>query len=339
MNEKILIVGPSWVGDMIMAQALFKLLKNARPYLQIDVLAPAWSSPVLARMSEINKVIELPVAHGEFGWRKRFMLGRKLRAHKYTQAIVLTNSWKSALIPFFAKIPVRTGWLGELRWGLLNDVRYLDKAALPKMVQRYVALGKSADSSIPEEYPVPQLNVTPESVQAVINKFSINLDRPILALCPGAAYGPAKRWPMEYFAQLAEQRISAGWQVWFFGSQQDSPVIENIQAQISSKTVSFAGKINLLETIDLFSIVQTVVSNDSGLLHIAASLNKPLVAIYGSTSANFTPPLGKKAMVVQDNTLSCRPCFKRECPLKHMNCMYFIKPDQVLAAMQELESL
>lgn len=339
MNNKILIIGPSWVGDMIMAQALFKMLKQTNPTAQIDVLAPMWSSPVLGRMPEIDNVIDLPIAHGEFGLRKRLALGIKLRERKYTQAITLTNSWKSALIPWFAKIPVRTGWLGEMRWGLLNDIRYLNKTLLPKMVQRYIALGMLATGQMPDKLPMPKLNATAESLQLVLNKFAINLDQPILALCPGAAYGPAKRWPMEYFAQLAEQRIAAGWQIWFFGSQQDSSVIDNIQSQIHTKTLSFAGKINLLETIDLFSVVQAVVSNDSGLLHIAASLDKPLVAIYGSTSAKFTPPLSTKAKIVQDNTLPCRPCFKRECPLKHLNCMYSIKPAQVLSAMQELENL
>lgn len=336
MTNKILIVGPSWVGDMVMAQVLFKLIKHSDPHAQIDVLAPNWSLPVLQRMPEINNAITLPVGHGQFGLLPRIKIARELKKQHYTHAIVLANSWKSALIPWLAGIPHRTGWLGEMRWGLLNDVRYLNKKALPKMVQRYAALGLLPGEKLPDILPVPKLDAPHESVLSVLEKFDLDTTKPILALCPGAAYGPAKRWPEEYFAKIAEQKISAGWQVWFFGSQQDSNVIDSIRSRISTSTISFAGKINLHETIDLLSAAHAVVTNDSGLLHIAASLNKPLVAIYGSTSAEFTPPLGDKSKIVQEQ-LSCRPCFKRECPLRHLNCMYMIKPERVLAAIDELE--
>lgn len=336
MTKKILIIGPSWVGDMVMAQVLFKLIKQSAPDVQIDVLAPNWSLPVLQRMPEINNAINLPICHGQFGLLPRIKIARELKKQQYAQAIVLANSWKSGLIPWLAGISQRTGWLGEMRWGLLNDVRYLNKKALPKMVQRYAALGLPAKIKLPDTLPTPKLDAPHESVLEVLKKFDLDITKPVLALCPGAAYGPAKRWPEEYFAKIAEQRIAAGWQVWLFGSQQDSIVIETIRSQISSTTISFAGQINLLETIDLLSSVHAVVTNDSGLLHIAASLNKPLVAIYGSTSAEFTPPLGEKSKIVQEQ-LPCRPCFKRECPLRHLNCMYLIKPERVLAAINELE--
>lgn len=337
MIKKILIIGPSWVGDMIMAQTLFKLIKQSEASNQIDVLAPEWSLPVLQRMPEIRNIIAMPVKHGEFGLKQRIIIARRLRNQGYTQAIVLANSWKSALIPFLAKIPLRTGWLGELRWGLLNDVRYLNKKLLPKMVQRYAALWINPDQNLPHTLPPPRLLTSEIAVTGVLNKFAINLSQPVLALCPGAAYGSAKRWPIEYFVQIAKQKIAVGWKIWLFGSKQDSVVIESIREKINAQTISFAGKIDLLETIDLLSVVNAVVTNDSGLLHMAASLDKPLVAIYGSTSAEFTPPLGSKSKIVQEN-LPCRPCFKRECPLQHLNCMYFITPERVLAAIDELEA-
>ena len=326
------------MGDMIMAQPLFKSLKHLDPNTQIDVLAPDWSLAVLYRMPEVNKVLCMPVKHGEFGLRQRIAVAKQLRSENYTQAIVLTNSWKSALIPWLARIPVRTGWLGEARWGLLNDLRYLKKKSYPKMVQRYIALGLANAAVLPNTLPTPQLMSPLESVDLVLKKFALSTARPVLALCAGAAYGPAKRWPVEYFAKIAEQKIAAGWQVWFFGSSQDSSVIESIRAQIAGDTLSFCGKIDLLETIDLMSVARAVVTNDSGLLHMAASLDKPLVAIYGSTSAEFTPPLGMKSQILQAN-LPCRPCFKRECPLQHLNCMYLIKPEQVLAALDKLEAV
>lgn len=336
MTDKILIIGPSWVGDMVMAQALFKVLRQQQPTAQIDVLAPQWSLPVLERMPEINNIISLEITHGEFGLRKRFSLAKKLRADKYNRAIVLTNTWKSALIPWLAKIPIRTGWLGELRWVLLNDVRYLNKIQLPKMVQRYVALGLDANTKLPIEIPAPKLTAPEYSVAAVLKKFNLQCDAPILALCPGAAYGPAKRWPEEYYVQVAEEKLAAGWQIWLFGSQQDEQVINNIQSKIPAPTISFAAKINLHETIDLLSSATAVVTNDSGLLHIAASLNKPLVAIYGSTSPLFTPPLGVKSKILTED-LPCSPCFARECKFKHLNCMYLIKPEKVLTALTSLE--
>ncbi len=336
MNKKILIIGPSWVGDMVMAQSLFKLIKQNQPSAQIDILAPEWSQPVIPRMPEIANSICLPIKHSKLDLKTRIKIAKDVAAQNYDQAIVLTNSWKSALIPFFARIPVRTGWLGEMRWGLLNDVRYLNKKALPKMVQRYAALGLPKNQELPTTLPTPKLLSPSYAVTQVINKFGLDMSKPVLALCPGAAYGPAKRWPEEYFAQVARQKIAAGWQVWLFGSQQDSFVISNIQSQIKHETISFVAKINLLETIDLISLSSAVVTNDSGLLHIAASLDKPLVAIYGSTSPDFTPPLGQKAQIMTEK-LACSPCFKRECPLHHLNCMYLIKPERVMAALQNLE--
>lgn len=338
MTKKILIVGPSWVGDMVMAQVLFKLLKSSVVDVELDVLAPMWSLPVLQRMPEISRCISLPITHGQFALRTRVAIAQQLRSANYAQAIVLANSWKSALIPWLAKIPVRTGWLGEMRWGLLNDVRYLNKQQLPRMVQRYAALGVPAKQALPLDLPVPHLYAPESAVAVTLQKFNLEITQPILALCPGAAYGPAKRWPEEYFAKVATEKMAQGWQIWLFGSQQDAPVISSIQTLINEPTVSFAGKINLLETIDLLSRAQAVVSNDSGLLHIAASLDKPLVAIYGSTSAIFTPPLGIKSKILQEK-LACSPCFKRECPLIHMNCMHLIKPERVVAAIAELEEV
>lgn len=336
MKNKILVVGPSWVGDMIMAQVLFKLLKQQNPQVQIDVLAPDWSLPVLGRMPEVTHSISLPIAHGQFGWRTRMRVAKELKSQAYDQAIVLANSWKSALIPWLAGIPCRTGWLGEARWGLLNDVRYLNKKLLPKMVQRYAALAFPAKVALPTNLPAPTLLTPVDTVTAVVNKFALNTNTPILALCAGAAYGPAKRWPEEYFAQVAQAKLASGWQVWLFGSQQDAEVIQNIQQQLQQPTISFAGKIDLFETIDLMSLATSVVTNDSGLLHMAASLDKPLVAIYGSTSSKFTPPLGNKSRVLSEN-LACSPCFKRECPLGHFDCMLKIKPARVLQALESLE--
>ncbi len=328
----ILVVGPSWVGDMVMAQSLFTTLKQQHPDCLIDVLAPAWSLPLLKRMPEVRQGIAMPLGHGQFGLGARFALGKQLKAHRYDQAIVLPNSWKSALIPFFANIPKRTGYLGELRWGLLNDARNLDRNLLTMTVQRFVALGLPADAPQPPNYPCPNLTIGVELQRQVRDKFQINTDSKVLALCPGAEYGPAKRWPVEHFAAVAQKKSAEGWQVWLFGSEKDRTVTEQINALSGDICRDFAGETSLAEAVDLLSLVDAVVSNDSGLMHVAAALDKKVIAVYGSSDPGFTPPLNQAAEVISLN-LECSPCFKRECPLGHTRCLTDIAPDRVLSAL------
>ena len=364
---RILVVGPSWVGDMVMAQSLFITLKNAQPDCQIDVLAPTWSFSLLERMPQVTKAIAMPLARGQFGLLDRIKLGRKLRSEGYDQAIVLPNSWKSALIPYFANIPVRTGYIGECRWGLLNDARKLDKSLLTMTVQRFVALGLLGTASLPPEYPVPELVINQDQQKTVIEKLHLNSEsvtrqnqspavwlrfrsviasallpwsrhpahlssEKILALCPGAEYGAAKRWPASYYAQVARQKIAEGWQVWLFGSDKDKAVAEQINSEVSGQCLDFTGRTSLAEAVDLLSLVDVVVTNDSGLMHVAAALDKKIIALYGSSDPQFTPPLNAKAHVISLH-LDCSPCFKRECPLGHTRCLNDITPEQVIAVI------
>ncbi len=337
LPQKILIIGPAWVGDMVMAQSLFKLIKQQNPTAIIDVLAPQWSQPLLENMPEVNQALNLPFKHGELNLRSRYRLGKSLRLHHYEQAIILPNSFKSALIPFFANIPQRTGWLKEMRWGLLNDVRYLDKTKLPLMIERFMALGLPADSKIPKPYPWPKLELNPAAVKATLTKFKVDLAKPILALCPGAEFGAAKRWPESRYAEVALQFIRQNWQVWLFGSGKDQSVAAEIQQATQQQCLDFTGKTSLGEAIHLLSSAQQVVSNDSGLMHIAAALQRPLVVVYGSSSPQFTPPLAEKVKIVSLH-LSCSPCFQRECPLQHLNCLRELKANLVLQAIAELQN-
>lgn len=336
-QPKILIVAPAWVGDMVMAQCLFKLIKQNDPDAMIDVLAPAWTFSILSRMSEVRQAIALPFAHGELNLRGRYLLAKQLRAEQYDQAIVLPNSLKSALIPWLAGIPKRTGWLGECRYGLLNDARRLDKKRYPLMIEQFMALGLDAHAALPAEYPKPSFQVTETSQTATLTKLKITCRAaPVLAICAGAEFGPAKRWPEEYYAQIANQKLADGWQVWLFGSPKDKPVTDKIMALTENRCENIAGKAELAETIDLLSLVSGVVTNDSGLMHIASALNKPLVALYGSTSPAFTPPLGTMATILQEK-LACQPCFERTCPLKHFRCMRDLTPNRVIDVMSVWE--
>ena len=317
---------------MVMAQSLFITLKKAWPGCQIDVLAPAWSFSLLERMPEVTKAVAMPLLHGQFGLLDRIKLGRTLRTEAYNQAIVLPNSWKSALIPYFADIPVRTGYIGECRWGLLNDARKLDKSLLTMTVQRFVALGLPSTAPLPPDYPMPNLVINRDQQQAVIEKFTLTPSEKILALCPGAEYGAAKRWPAAYYAEVARQKMAQGWQVWLFGSDKDQEAAAQINRAVSGQCIDFTGRTSLAEAVDLMSLVDAVVTNDSGLMHVAAALDKKTIALYGSSDPQFTPPLNAKAQVITLN-LACSPCFKRECPLGHTRCLTDIKPEVVLDAI------
>ncbi|KPY87997.1 lipopolysaccharide heptosyltransferase II [Pseudomonas syringae pv. tagetis] len=337
---KILIVGPSWVGDMVMAQTLFQCLKQRHPECEIDVLAPEWSRPILERMPQVRAALSFPLGHGALELATRRRIGKSL-AGQYDQAILLPNSLKSALVPFFAGVPKRTGWRGEFRYGLLNDVRTLDKQRYPLMIERFMALAFEKGSELPRPYPRPGLCIDPTTREAALSKFGLSLDRPVLALCPGAEFGESKRWPAEHYAQVADASIREGWQIWLFGSKKDHPVGESIRQELipglREESVNLSGETSLAEAIDLLSCADAVVSNDSGLMHVAAALNRPLVAVYGSTSPDFTPPLADEVEVVRLG-IECSPCFERTCRFGHYNCMRLLEPDAVIQALNRLNS-
>lgn len=329
-TEKILVIGPSWVGDMVMAHSLFQVLKERRPTVQIDVAAPAWTLPLLERMPEITDKIALPFKHGQLGLIERFRFGRSLRDRQYTQSISLVNSLKSAILPFAANVNKRTGFLGEMRYGLLNDIRPLDKTTLPKTVDRFVALGLDKDQALLPVVPQPKLLADSQNAREALKRLNISLTKnKVLGLCPGAEYGEAKRWPAAYYATVANAVLDKGWQVILFGSDKDIPVTSEIDQLTTNRCINLGGKTKLGDAIDIMASCDLIVSNDSGLMHVAAALNKQLIAIYGSSDPHHTPPMHPDA-VIEYLALECSPCFKRECPLKHLNCLNNIKPDAVI---------
>lgn len=340
---KILIIGPAWVGDMVMSQSLYKTLKQQHPHAELHVLAPAWCLPLLERMPEVDRPICMPLGHGEFKLLTRWKLGRELAKTGYDWAIIQPNSLKSALIPWFAGIARRTGWKGESRYGLLNDLRS-NKRAFPMMVQRYVALAypKTQVASAAElpAFPYPELISDAAGQQAALAHHHLTLAHPVLALCPGAEFGPAKRWPEDKYAEVARYWIAQGGQVWIFGSGKDQPVGQAIRDQLPAEQRSLcqvlAGHTSLTEAIDLLALAKQVASNDSGLMHIAAALQRPLAAVYGSTSTEYTPPLAERIELIHTD-IGCRPCFKRECPLGHLKCLRELDSHLVCAAIERLQ--
>ncbi len=333
MTPRFLIVGPAWVGDMVLAQSLFKLIKQRYPDSRIEVLAPAWTFPLLARMPEVDESIAAPFGHGELKLGQRLRLGRTLRPRHYDRAIVLPRSLKSALVPFAAQARVRTGFIGELRYGLLNDIRWLDKQACPRTVDRFVSLGIEPGEALPP-IPEPRLQADAANAHAALVRLGRRLPTTaVLGLCPGAEYGPAKRWPVEYFSEVAAEKLGQGWEVWLFGSDKDASVTAAIQSQTRGRCLDLGGKTSLAEAIDLMSLTTAVATNDSGLMHVAAALNRPVIALFGSSDPRHTPPLSGQAHVLYLD-LSCSPCFQRECPLGHLNCLRQLKPERVLAALK-----
>ena len=326
--NKLLVVAPSWLGDTIMMQPLLMRLRRQRSDTEIHVLAPAWSAPLLARMPEVTNVIDNPFAHGQFDLAGRKALGRRLATADFAQAYVLPNSWKSALPPFFAGIPKRTGYTGEARYILLNDRRRLDEAALPRLVDRYAALAGPLEDATP----VPRLTSTPRQQRAARAALGLPQELAPIIFCPGAEYGPAKRWPARHFADLALKVSHGGTPVWAIGSAKDTDVGAEIERLSDGVAKNLCGRTNLEQAIDLIAGARAVVSNDSGLMHVAAALDRPLAAIYGSSSPGYTPPLSPRAKIISLG-LECSPCFKRECPLGHLNCLNQLQPNQVLAAL------
>ena len=321
---------------MVMAQSLFITLKQHYPDCQIDVLAPAWTLPLVERMPEISQALAMPaLARGQLGLIKRIRLGKSLRSHHYDQAILLPNTWKSALTPYFANIPLRTGYKGEWRWGLLNDMRHLDKTVLTQTVQRFVALAARSQPVIAPECHPPCLSIDVENQQKSLIKLDLHNRSKIMALCPGAEYGEAKRWPIGHYAEVAKTFLHAGWQVWLFGSKKDADVAAQINQLSDHGCVDLSGKTSITEAVDLLALADSVISNDSGLMHVAAALNKKLIALYGSSDPGFTPPLNTNAKIISLN-LECSPCFKRECPLGHTRCLVDITP---LRVIEEISSL
>jgi heptosyltransferase-2 len=290
-----------------MAQPLLSRLRG-----EIDVLAPEWVAPVMRRMPEVKSVISTPFVHGPLQLHERWKLGRALKG-RYDQAFVLPNSWKSALIPFFAGIPRRTGYVGEARYGLLNDPR---KATGASMAAHYAAL--AGDGALSQ----PRLHVCAAEIEQARLKFGVRGRYAVL--CPGAEYGPAKRWP--YFAELSGKLALP---VVVVGSTKDLEACSGISG------MNLAGKTSLDEAIALIAGADFVVSNDSGLMHVAAALGRPQVALFGSSSPEHTPPHSSAARVLWLR-IECSPCYQRECPLGHFRCMREMGVAMVLDQLKTL---
>ena len=331
----ILVIGPAWVGDMVMVQSLFMALKRQNPGNVIDVAAPAWSAPVLARMPEVRNIVEVDLSHGELGLLKRMRIGRALRS-RYDQSIILPRSFKSALIPYFAGIAQRTAYRGEMRYGVVNDMRVLDTEATYKAVERYVGLGSDPSDPVrPPEIRFPKLQVHEDKRHKAAARLGINEAVPCVALMPGAEFGPSKRWPAQYFGELAMLFDKQGFDVYIFGSAKDQTIGQEVVDASNHCAKNLCGQTSLEEVVDLLSLAKIAITNDSGLMHIATAVGRPVVVVYGSITPEYTPPLSDTARIEYLN-LECSPCWQKQCPYGHYNCLKNLGVRQVYESAKEL---
>ncbi len=324
-NKKILIVAPAWIGDLIMSAAFIKALQNKQA-CSIDILVNSNLVHIANLIPGIRKVIPSETQHGKLSLSYRIKLGLNLRSENYDECYILTNSYKSALIPFIAKIQKRISYLGEFRYGLINIIKKPVDRKLG-MVNRYLNLIDQKHTSKIS----PVLNINPKK-EFIFERFKLN-DK-YLVFCPDAEYGSAKRWPTEKWLDLAIE-LSKHHHIVIVGlDKKIGNEFDNIK---SNEITNLIGRTNLIEVIEIIACSEGVVSNDSGLMHVSASLERKTIALYGSSSPTYTPPLiSKKKRDIIYKDLDCSPCFKRVCPLGHKKCLNDIQVEEVKESATKL---
>ena len=324
LRENFLIISPSWIGDLIISQSVLKYLKKEYINCSIDIIVRPDLIEIAKMMPEVNKIYSLDIDHNSLGLAKRYRLAKTIKKNLYTSSIILPNSFKSAIIPWLANIPIRTGYKRELRSILLTQKYSLAKHE-NTMVNRYLKLVNSSYS----ECLRPFLNIDMNTLELTRKKYIISNSRKNIFLCPEAEYGVAKRWPINKWIELAKYFEENNHNVYLLGKD------KNLERQYKSilkidSITSLLGKTSLIEATYLLSLADLAVTNDSGLMHITASLDTKLISIFGSSSPFYTPPLMKDMLgEVIYKGLKCSPCFKRECPLDHLNCLNNISVDEI----------
>jgi heptosyltransferase-2 len=328
-DSPILIVPYLWIGDFVRCHSVVKLLGQRFPNRPIDILASTLCAPLTDYMPGLRRAIVVDLPRKRLALAQQMALAKRLRREAYGTALIMPRTWKSALAPYFAGIPERTGFVGEARFFLLNDRRPGEKS-LPRMIDRCAALALPSGAKPPPEWPLPELKVPREEIDAWRLKRGLASDnRPIVALAPGAV-GPSKRWPAAAYAALARRLLAEGFAVWVLGGPDEKLLATEIVGDTDARDLTGH---DLRDAILALAASAAAVSNDSGLLHVAAALGTPSIGIFGPTSPWHWAPLNPLAATIETSSeLPCRPCHKPVCRLVHHRCMRDIPPDDVLAA-------
>jgi len=329
-DSPILIVPYQWIGDFVRCHSVVKVLRQRFPNRPVDILSSTLCAPLTDYMPGLRKAVVVDLPRNRLALRQQRMLADRLMREGYGTALIMPRTWKAALAPFFARIPERTGFVGEARYILLNDLRPGEKK-LPRMVDRCGALALPKDAAIPADWPLPELKVSPDEISAWRKRRGLEGDRPVVALAPGAV-GPSKRWPKDSYAAVAQKLLGEGFAVWILGGPAEKALAANIIGDGEARDLTST---DLRDAILALAGAATAISNDSGLLHVAAALGTPSIGIFGPTSPWHWAPLNPLAATIETaSALPCRPCHKPVCRLGHHRCMTEIAPDQVIAAVQ-----
>ena len=328
-TQKLLIIPQNWLGDIVMSQTLLKKIKSNNPKTSIDILVNSSLKNLVERMPEINKVIILDCNHRELGLFKRLRLAKEIKKSSYDRSIVLSRSLKSSLIPYFAKIPIRTGELGELRYLLINDLKEFSKESRRKTASRYISMYSDNNEELSENY-YPSLDSNSENIKNLSEKYDLKKDKKVIIFAPGAAFGPSKMWPVNKFRELGK-KLNNDFKILILGSTNEKSIGNDIVT--NKNMINLCGKTSIADAVDLMHISKFCVSNDSGLMHLAAATNTKSISIYGSTSPDFTPPLTKNKDIHYKG-MSCSPCFEKKCKYGHYNCLVDIHSDDVFKSFK-----
>jgi heptosyltransferase-2 len=329
-GRPILLVPYMWIGDFVRCHTVVRLLRARFPDSPIDVLTTTMVAPLLDYMPGVRKGIVCDLPRKRLALSQHRALAARLSREGYGRALVMPRTWKSALAPFLAGIPERTGFAGEARFGLLNDVRWGERA-LPRMIDRCAALVLPKGAALPADYPLPQLEVPDAEITAWRQRLGLGAGRLIAAFAPGVV-GPSKRWPASCYAQAAKRLVDEGFAVWVVGGPGETALAAEIAAG-SDRVRDLTGA-DLRNAILALAAADVAISNDSGLLHVAAALGTPSIGIFGPTSPWHWAPLNPLAAVIETATsVTCRPCHKPTCRYGHHRCMREIPPERVVAAI------
>lgn len=325
----ILIVPYMWIGDFVRCHTVVRLLNARFPQAPVDVLTTTMVAPLIDYMPGVRQGIVWDIPRKRLALGQHRGLAARFKTEGYGRALVMPRTWKSALAPYLAGIPERTGFFGEGRVGLLNDLRWGEKA-LPRMVDRCAALALPKNATLPDAWPLPQLRVRPDEIAQWRQRLGLGpMGRPVIAFAPGAV-GPSKRW--SYFPQAAKQLTDKGFSVWVIGGPGEKPLAADIATGLSH--VHDLTGADLRNAILALAAADVALSNDSGLLHVAAALGTKAVGIFGPTSPWHWAPLNPIAAVIESETeVACRPCHKPVCRYGHHRCMREIPADRVAASV------